>query len=661
MVQFGRHIDVFVAQDNSGTGLYVVPYNDVKVLCATCDDDSPQDFERKWRETLEHAARDFENVVSEFWSTVFGTIASHEEARGALPGVAISLYLSIAGKEATQELLVKLKHIHQAAYHNTEALRKLVKKFDKKHSIVVSSPHNNHATKRMELLGPRLLPLVYSANFTIGQLTLEEGIALFQDVLLNNNSNNGMDELPSDGSVGSNESDRSYHESMIEDRAAEMEWLQHVAQSMDEDELSRLVAHRGFHSIRDYTNRRPIENSLAAYETAWTSGIHLCECDIALTKDEKLILGHDADFSRLALNKKNPISSKKIQDLTFKELMALPLTSQARPPLLIDVLQSAHHIGDNAQLIIEIKPGNEAAATALARLLARYPELIPCVAVIMSFDVYIMHKLRQELVVLSQTLCTSSEATNYHPLLNHHRTRSRSRSLSFSSGLNILDFPSNGQPAHSIVTSTGFTPLSTLRKHGSEANVSGIPRPPSSTYIIANQEVESGIPRLSSKAHMSSSPSSGSENCIPRPSSKNNFSPIAGSSLNTPAPPCIPGMPKLMMLTVADPPKRPADLRVSIDNLSKVDSWAHCGNGEYLDGVYLQFQKEMLEPPGLTNLQVLSEKYTVGVWLMSGVDPDNYKTFCKLVHEAKVAFVNTDLPFNFRDGIVRKSSRLLAK
>jgi glycerophosphoryl diester phosphodiesterase len=653
MVQFGRHIDVFVAQDNSGTGLYVVPYNDVKVLCATCDD-SPQDFEQKWRETLQTASQDFERVITEFWCTVFSTIAAHEEARGALPGVAISLYLSIAGKDATRDLLVKLKHIHQAAYHNTEALRKLVKKFDKKHSIL----HNG----KMEPLGPRLLPLVYSANFTIGQLTLEEGIALFQDVLLNNNNNqNGMDDFPSDGSVASNESDRSYHESMIEDRAAEMEWLQRIAQSMDEDELSRLVAHRGFHSIRDYTNRRPIENSLAAYETAWTSGIHLCECDIALTKDEKLILGHDADFSRLALNKKNPISSKKIQDLTFKELMALPLTSQARPPLLIDVLQSAHHIGDNAQLIIEIKPGNEAAATALARLLARYPELIPCVAVIMSFDVYIMHKLRQELVTLSQTLRTT-EASHDHPLLNHHRTRSRSRTLSFSSGLNFLDFHSHGQPAHSVVTTTtGLTPLSTLRKHGSEANVSGIPRPPSSTHITMSQVGENGIPRPLSKANMSSSPSSGSENRIPRPSSKHSLSPSAVSSLNTPAPPGIPGMPKLMMLTVADPPKRPADLRVRIDDLSKVDSWAHCGNGEYLDGVYLQFQKEMLEPHGLAKLQALSEKYTVGVWLLSGVDPDDYKTFCKLVHEAKVAFVNTDLPFNFRSGIVRKSSRFIAK
>jgi len=102
------------------------------------------------------------------------------------------------------------------------------------------------------------------------------------------------------------------------------------------------------------------------------------------TKDERLILAHDDTFTRLALNKHHPTSSQKIQDLTFKELMALPLTSASRPPLLLDVLSSAETIGaDHAQLVIEIKPGNEAAASALAQLLAQRPEFWPCIAVIM--------------------------------------------------------------------------------------------------------------------------------------------------------------------------------------------------------------------------------------------------------------------------------------
>ena len=51
--------------------------------------------------------------------------------------------------------------------------------------------------------------------------------------------------------------------------------------------------------------RRPIENSLEAYELAWTSGLKLCECDVAVSRDGALVLGHDADYSRLALQVSN--------------------------------------------------------------------------------------------------------------------------------------------------------------------------------------------------------------------------------------------------------------------------------------------------------------------------------------------------------------------
>ena len=61
-----------------------------------------------------------------------------------------------------------------------------------------------------------------------------------------------------------------------------------------------LVAHRGFHSPSD-RDRRPIENSLEAYEMAWTAGVKLCECDVAVTSDGQIVLGHDADYDRLAL------------------------------------------------------------------------------------------------------------------------------------------------------------------------------------------------------------------------------------------------------------------------------------------------------------------------------------------------------------------------
>ena len=34
---------------------------------------------------------------------------------------------------------------------------------------------------------------------------------------------------------------------------------------------------------------------------AWTAGVKLCECDVAVTSDGQIVLGHDADYDRLAL------------------------------------------------------------------------------------------------------------------------------------------------------------------------------------------------------------------------------------------------------------------------------------------------------------------------------------------------------------------------
>lgn len=596
MVKFGRHIDAYI-EDNSESGIFVVRYNDIKGLCQ-----EGTEFEREWRDNLEKATADFHSATTELWSKVFQRIHSHVEARGALPEIALQIFYAIAGRDAAQEFLMELKQIYQAAYHNTEALRKLVKKFDKK---------TNWRQHEETALSPKLLPLLYTANFTVGQPFCEENISLLRDILENNSDELHFHHMPlrEDGSVASHDSDKSFHDRGVEDRNMEIDWLRRLTESLESDELSRLVAHRGFHSIQDYSHRRPIENSLSAYEMAWTNGIHLCECDIALTKDEKLVLAHDDNFSRLAMNKKSPVSSKKVQDLTFKQLLSLTLTSAARPPLLLDVLQSAHTIGDNAQLIIEIKPGNQAAATALARLLHKYPEFLPCIAMIMSFDAYTMHKLRQHLQLLA--------VEKDRPL----HLRSHSRGLSFSAG-NLL----------------GLTP-------------------PSGAGL--NRKVFSS-PALNLTKHRSNSLVKNSDHHRPRSGSISENPSIPSPAQNVPSPPS-PKLPKLMLLTVADPPKIPCELRVSVENLSRVEAWLQSDDGE-LDGVYLQFKTEMLEPQGIAALRSLAEKYSVGVWTYSGQDPDDYPTFRKLVHGANATFVNSDLPSDFRSGVVaRKNGRERSK
>ena len=64
--------------------------------------------------------------------------------------------------------------------------------------------------------------------------------------------------------------------------------------------------------------------------------------------------------------------------------------------------------------MIEVKPGNQEACTALIRLFRKHPELIKRVAVVVSFDVYTMHRLKSGLNELASSLeaALSSSANN---------------------------------------------------------------------------------------------------------------------------------------------------------------------------------------------------------------------------------------------------------
>jgi glycerophosphoryl diester phosphodiesterase len=499
MVKFGRHVDAFQNEHSASLGISIVPYNELKHI------ESRDELEAVWRQQLDITSSEFDQAMRNVWNTVYARISNNPQARGAPPSIALALYGEEVGTSETTEIMVRLKQIQEAAALNAEALRKLVKKHDK------------HST-REEQLSSTLIPLIYTSNFALSRAQLLDDIQQLRDILTGDND--------------SNDNEGSYHEEIVRGRQSELDWLKRLTDSLDEEELDRLVAHRGFHCIDDDLQKRPIENSLTAYETAWTSGIYNCECDIALTKDEHLVLAHDQDFSRLALNKNSSVSNKLVSELTFKELLSLPLTTIARPPLLLDVLRSAHAIGENAKLVIEIKPGHQAAASALATLLLQNPELMTSVSVIMSFDAYTMHKLRNEL---------------------------KSPNLKHVAGL-----------------LTSFSNRRALE----DPNGSGV-------------------------------------------------------------------YPKLMLLTVADPPRRPCELQVGIEDTSPIDGWIKGS----LDGVYMQFQQCMLEPDGAASLKKLSERYTVGIWGHAYKDPDDYETFSTLVQEGSVSFVNTDLPEFFRKGI----------
>ena len=319
-----------------------------------------------------------------------------------------------------------------------------------------------------------------------------------------------------------------------------------------------------------------------------------------MTKDEKLILAHDENFMRLALDSNSEYSSRHVSDLTFREIMGLPLKSGVRPPLLIDVLRSATAISSEispSKLVIELKPGNEAAASALSRLLIRHPDLCPSVAMIMSFDAMMMHRLRTELSVLDDVADPTSRQS-LSPSPRQRRITSHKKISSFD--------------------------------HFGTAHMSVFGSNPRLNHFDNNQ---SAIGLSLSGGNLHEQDTAIGNGPVPVTSQPNSL------------------IPKLMLLTVADPPKKPCEQRVSVDDFSPVESLLKSNQGQ-LDGVYLQWEEKMMTEEGASRLSELSQQCLVGIWTYSGIDPDDFNTFQFLVQKGNCTFVNTDLPNHFHQDVL---------
>ena len=631
MVKFGGHVEAIRDGDLVDAGLYLIPYNKMKLLIRehkgqeekTGDEMSHQNLldgsdpiydgaEQKqeedgpnneeifvdlWNRALKDAEEDFHKARAAIWQTVFAGITANDEAadplvRGAHPGNAIKLFVELShvkGSTDAQELLVRMNQVHRASSINSEALRKLVKKFDK------------HRQERQ--LSSKLLPLLYTSSLYSGQNMIQDSVSLLRELISGESSD--TDSTSDDGgdSLMRTHSDRPFnglirrdsesrHQQSVDIRMMEFNWLKSLVRSIPSKELlPKLVSHRGFHNIKDRNDKRPVENSLSAYEMAWTCGIELCECDIALTKDEKLILAHDEDFARLSLDTGSANSKRKVGDLTFKEIISMPLSNGVRPPLLIDVLRSASAISEKSKLIIEIKPGNETSAFALARLLVRHPDLRSCVAMIMSFDAATMHRLKAE---LDRAMLPDSRDLNDGdagmPLHMHRRVTSYDHFGSTSSGW--LANIGRSSPKLSSFSSHRNNHSMDMSSIGLSISSTNLNTPPPTNAMKSGHEP----PPMTLSASFDSS-------------NRNSNN-----------------MPKLMLLTVAQMPNIACELQVQYNELQRVDNWLVHDDG-VLDGVYLQWEKEMMTVEGAAYLRQLSQRFLVGIWGYAERDPDDFKTF----------------------------------
>jgi glycerophosphoryl diester phosphodiesterase len=107
-----------------------------------------------------------------------------------------------------------------------------------------------------------------------------------------------------------------------------------------------VTAHRGDH-------RRAPENTVAAIRDAIAAGADYAEIDVQLSKDGVLVVTHDSDFSRMAG------VAKKVWDLTYPEIRAIPLGAKAAPEFRNEIAPSFDEVltaaSNRIRLNIELK------------------------------------------------------------------------------------------------------------------------------------------------------------------------------------------------------------------------------------------------------------------------------------------------------------------
>uniref|UniRef100_A0A7S2S222 GP-PDE domain-containing protein n=1 Tax=Mucochytrium quahogii TaxID=96639 RepID=A0A7S2S222_9STRA len=402
MVGFTEHMEASKLECCEGS------YVDFKKLkLAACDPaQSKEDFVALWRAELEKCSKKFLELTQQAVLALFElreTNALASKVSFQLPGLCKSENRGFAGPfafgatrlqrhesyyDSTEDEAVELHNIVVPLFErrrafgvlNLEALRKLASKFSKYNckkvgnelyvELTLSHLANAVSTNFSQKLAG-LLAKVRDRAISVSSVELSV------EPTVNNRCGHITVRRNSSDSTGSD---------------SEYDRLLQMVGDIDKNMRASLVAHRGFHCTSDHLHR-PLENTVTAYEQAWSAGILHCECDITITMDGFLVLSHDDYLQRLAKDQSNEWAYKPVTDMTLQELQSLPLKNGTSAPLLEDVLRVAQRVGKGSSLVIEIKKGAEGSvvAAALVNLFKSNPSLLNYVAVVMSFDLYIIH------------------------------------------------------------------------------------------------------------------------------------------------------------------------------------------------------------------------------------------------------------------------------
>ena len=239
-MKFGRHLQFYLECDElkSGTSKsYIVPYKDIRGTIG----ESQEEFEKLWLESLNAVSDNYTRDVRTLWKQLFSDLfrwSGHDQnvLRGLPHEDAVQLYLSTMSDKRSRDLLTTMKRLHSNAKMNGEALRKLVKKWDKAASA-----------RGDDILTTSLLPELYSSP-VMDAPALERCIEILRDQLVDSEEeeeeslDDYMASIKKDAQLSSSSKDALD----VQRRASEMFWLHDlIANKIPGVYTPMLVAHRG--------------------------------------------------------------------------------------------------------------------------------------------------------------------------------------------------------------------------------------------------------------------------------------------------------------------------------------------------------------------------------------------------------------------------------
>lgn len=118
----------------------------------------------------------------------------------------------------------------------------------------------------------------------------------------------------------------------------------------------KIIGHRGAAGLA-------LENTLPSLELARLLGVDAIEFDIRKTRDEVLVLCHDADLERISGQ------NVKIRDMSLEDLQQIVLSDGEST---VPTLEAALHMTGKRAVVIEIKQNG--CALALMKLLEKFPD-----------------------------------------------------------------------------------------------------------------------------------------------------------------------------------------------------------------------------------------------------------------------------------------------